>query len=68
MAFKDKSKAMAYINQYNAQKYDRVTTMLPKGEKDEVKAHAAAHGESVNEFIRRAIQETMERDKERARD
>ena len=64
MAYKDKSKAIAYINQYNAQKYDRVTVMLPHGEKEALKEHAAANGESVNAFINRAIQEAMERDKE----
>lgn len=29
---------------------------------DRVQAHAEAHSESVNSFINRAIQETMERD------
>ena len=36
---------------------------LPKGQKDEIQAHAAAQGESVNAFINRAISEAMERDK-----
>lgn len=31
---------------------------------DKVKAHAETRGESVNGFIKRAISETMERDKE----
>ncbi len=30
--------------------------------REEIQAHAAAQGESVNAFINRAIQETMERD------
>ena len=34
----------------------------PKGQKDTVKAHAEAQGESLNAFINRAINETMERD------
>ena len=33
-------------------------------QRDEIQAHAAAHGESVNAFINRAIRETMEREKE----
>ena len=33
---------------------------------EEIKAHAAARGESVNGFIKRAIADTMERDKENA--
>ena len=44
-------------------KYDRVNLTLPKGQKDEIQAHAAAQGESVNAFINRAISEAMERDK-----
>lgn len=66
MAFKDKSKLIAYNNQYNAEKYDRVTVMLPKGEKESLKSHAVARGESVNAFLQRAIAETMERDKKSA--
>ena len=34
----------------------------PKGQKDTVKAHAQAQGESVNAFINRAINEAMEQD------
>ena len=32
-------------------------------QREEVQAHAEAHGESTNGFINRAISETMERDK-----
>lgn len=62
MAYKDRAKMIAYNNQYNAGKYDRVTIMLPAGEKATIQAHAQAQGESVNGFIKRAIAETMERD------
>lgn len=51
-------------NKYIAKAYDRVNLTLPKGRKDEVKAHAEQHGESLNGFIQRAIEETMERDGE----
>lgn len=50
-------------NAWNAKNYDRVNLMLPKGSKDDIKAHAEARNESVNGFIKRAISETMERDK-----
>ena len=36
---------------------------VPKGRKEEIKVHAQAQGQSVNGFINRAIDETMERDK-----
>ena len=44
-------------------KYERIQLVVPKGHKDKIKAHAQQRGESVNGFIGRAIDETMERDK-----
>ena len=41
---------------------DEVRIRMPKGKKATIQAHAEAHSESVNGFINRAIQETMERD------
>ena len=35
---------------------------MPKGRKAEIKAHTDQLGQSVNGFINRAIDETMERD------
>lgn len=52
-----------YKNQWQKENMDRINLALPKGEKDRIKAHAAAQGESVNGFIKRAIDETMQRDK-----
>ncbi len=50
------------VNKYNAKNYDRVNLTMPKGRKETIKSHAAALSESVNSFINRAIDETMERD------
>lgn len=50
------------VNKYVKDKYDRVLLTVPKGDKEIIQAHAEAHSESVNGFIRRAIAETMERD------
>ena len=47
---------------WDAANLDRVSIAMPKGQKDTIKAHAEARGESVNGFINRAIDETMERD------
>ena len=63
MAFKNKADATAYQNQFIAQTYDRINLTIPKGEKENVKAHAESRDESVNGFIWRAIKETMSRDK-----
>ncbi len=55
MAYKDKSKLIAYNNEFNKGAYDRVSLMLKKGKKEAIQKQAAANGESVNAFINRAI-------------
>lgn len=52
------------VNKYMKENYDRVNLTFPKGKKELIKAHAEARGESVNAFINRAIDETMEREGE----
>ena len=47
---------------WDAANLDRISIAVPKGQKDVIKAHAEAHSESVNGFINRAIEETMQRD------
>lgn len=47
---------------WDAANLDRLSIAVPKGKKDLIKAHAEARGESVNAFINRAIDETMERE------
>lgn len=49
-------------NKYNAKAYDRISTVVPKGRKAQLQAHAEERGESLNGFINRAIDETVERD------
>ena len=49
-------------NKYNAKAYDSLRVIVKKGKKDILKAHAEAQGESLNGFINRAIDETVERD------
>lgn len=47
---------------YVKKTYDRIEVKVMKGEKETIKAHAEAQGESLNAFINRAITQTMERD------
>lgn len=49
---------------YNREKYEDLRVRVPKGRKQEIKAHAEAHGESVNGFINRAIDNQIARDNE----
>ena len=48
---------------YIAKAYDRIELKVKKGRKDLIKAHAESKGESINGFVNRAIDETMEREK-----
>lgn len=53
-----------YRNSWIAEKLDRINLTMPKGRKEEIKAHAESKGESVNGFINRAIDETLTREAE----
>ena len=55
-------KQQASVNKYIKGNYDRVNLVLTKGKKESIQTHAADHGESLNAFINRAIDETVERD------
>lgn len=46
-------------------KFDDLRIRVPAGEKSIIDSHAASFGESTNAFVRRAITETMARDKEK---
>ena len=47
-------------SKYHKKKYDRMTTLLLKGHKDDLKALAASQGESLNTFVTQAIDERIE--------
>ena len=50
------------VNKYVKNNYDRINVTLPKGQREVIQSHAEKQGESVNAFICRAINETMECD------
>jgi len=45
------------------EKYDRVQLVIPKGERERIKAFAKSHGKSLNSFVYELIQDAM-KDKE----
>lgn len=49
----------AVKDRYNAKAYDEIKLRVEKGQKEVIKAHAEAQGESVNGFINRAIEQAM---------
>lgn len=53
---------IAYQNEFNRQKYDRINLTMPKGKKERVRVAAAAAGQSVNEYINAAIDRALNGD------
>lgn len=64
---KEKKNSPARIaanNRYNAKAYDRINVAVPIGMKGQIEEHIKSTIDaSVNAFVKRAITETMERDK-----
>jgi len=53
------------VGKYMRTNYDDIKVRVEKGKRAEIQSHAEMQGESVNAFIKRAIAETMARDKEK---
>jgi len=47
---------------YNEKAYDRIELKVTKGKKADLQTYAKKKGESLNGFVNRAIDETIERD------
>lgn len=58
------TKAHLEGNKRYLDKLDEIKIRMEKGKKEAIKTHAEKKGESVNSFINRAINETIEREKE----
>ena len=46
-------------------KFEEVRFRVPKGEREPIALHAEKMGESLNQFLRRAVAETIARDDEK---
>ena len=51
-----------YKNKWQSEHCERISLTVKKGDKDKIKAHADRKGESLNGFIKRAIDETIQRE------
>ena len=45
-----------YQNKYNKEKYDRITIMVPKGDKERLQAYAKKLNLSLNAYINKIIE------------
>lgn len=61
MAVTRKSQQRA-TNKYIKKHYDRLNLTLPKGQREIISQVAAKNGESVNGFVRRLINEALEKE------
>ena len=53
------------VKKYDQEKIDRIAMRVPKGKREVIQAHAQDQGESINAFLNRAVDETIERDQEK---
>lgn len=56
------SEARIKANRKYHEKFDDIKVRVPRGKRQEWQDYATARGESLNGFIRRAVEETMYRD------
>ena len=50
------------VTKYMKENYEQISIKYKKGERQPIADHAAKMGESVPQFVKRAIKETMEND------
>jgi predicted HicB family RNase H-like nuclease len=50
------------VSKYMKENYDELKIRVPKGQKAAIQVHAQRRDESLNGFVNRAINETVERD------
>lgn len=60
MAYADKRKGEAYRNEYARDKYDRISVVVTKGKRDQIKARAESLGQSVSSYINNLIDQDMQ--------
>lgn len=61
------SEARKRANQKYIDSLEEIKVRVSKGRKSEIRTHAEQHGESLNGFINRAIEETIQRDNTKGR-
>lgn len=59
MGYADKKAAYDYVNEYQKEKYDRITVMATKGKKAEYQAAAKFKGMSLSAFIMACVDEKI---------
>lgn len=55
----DKFNKIEYNNKYNAENYERIALVVPRGKKERIKSYAKKNFDSINGFINKAIDRAM---------
>lgn len=61
------TEAQLRANKKYREKFEYLQARVPAEEKKKIRRHAEARGESLNDFMRRAFAETIERDNTEAK-
>ena len=61
MAYAKKEDAIAYVNKYQKEKYDRITVMAKKGKKAEYEKAASFKNMKLSAFIQDCVEKELER-------
>lgn len=61
MAYAKKEDAIAYVNKYQREKYDRITVMAAKGKKEEYEAAAKFKRMKLSAFVQYCVEKELER-------
>ncbi len=59
---KNSNARIAANNRYNEKAYDRINIAVPKGMKNQIKTAAEKSGESVNGYIKGAVNQRMQKE------
>jgi len=62
LAYADKKEAFKYINEYQKEKYDRITVLVDKGKKDVYKEAAENEGLSLSAFVMKCVDEKINKE------
>jgi len=57
-----KTEAQLRANEKYLEGFEMISFRVKKGEKEKIIAHASSQGESVNAFLKRAVEETIKND------
>ena len=56
------NKSTEYKNKFNAEKYDSLRIVVPKGKKSVIESVARSQGDSINGYVKKAVKGQIKND------